>query len=221
MQPPDHRRASKFLPIGAGTLLLLVLFWNTATLQKKEEATLAAVAASVAVSAEAQPIEQKQYISPVRLIIPAISVDADIESVGLTPDGAMDVPKERASAAWFNRGPRPGEDGSAVINGHYGWKDGKASVFDTLHTLRAGDTIYVRDSIGDTTAFVVRELTYYNPKADASSVFNSDDGTAHLNLITCEGVWNAVSKSYSQRLVVFADKMLTAEIPVGQESVMR
>lgn len=221
MQPPDHRRVSKFLTVGAGILLLLMLFWNTATLQKKEEAPLAAVAASGAVPAEAQPIEQKQYPFPVRLIIPTISVDADIESVGLAPDGAMDVPKERASAAWFNRGPRPGEDGSAVINGHYGWKDGKASVFDTLHTLRAGDTIYVQDSIGGITAFVVRELTYYNPKANASAVFNSDDGTAHLNLVTCEGVWDAVSKNYSQRLVVFADKMLAAEIPVVQEFVMR
>jgi len=32
----------------------------------------------------------------------------------------MDLPKERANVAWFNLGPRPGENDSAVIAGHYG-----------------------------------------------------------------------------------------------------
>jgi len=34
----------------------------------------------------------------------------------------------------------------------------------------------------------------------------SSDAKAHLNLITCEGVWDKVSKSYSKRLVVFTDR---------------
>jgi len=33
----------------------------------------------------------------------------------------------------------------------------------------------------------------------------SNDGKAHLNLITCAGVWDEVEKSHSSRLVVFAD----------------
>jgi hypothetical protein len=38
-------------------------------------------------------------------------------------------------------------------------------------------------------------------------VFASNDGGAHLNLITCAGEWNKGKKSYSERLVVFADKV--------------
>ncbi|TSC81971.1 MAG: hypothetical protein G01um101420_754 [Parcubacteria group bacterium Gr01-1014_20] len=143
---------------------------------------------------------------PVRLKIPSINVDAPVEYVGLTPNGAMDAPKESANVAWFNQGPLPGESGSAVIAGHFGWKNGKASVFDDLHKLRKGDKLSVEDGKGAVTTFVVRESRRYDPKADASDVFGSSDGKTHLNLVTCEGVWDKASKTYSQRLVVFTDK---------------
>jgi len=151
---------------------------------------------------------QKQENSdlPVRLKIPGINIDAVLEHVGLTPLGAMDVPKNPADAAWFNLGPRPGVKGSAVISGHYGWKDGIPAVFDNLHKLREGDKIYVEDEKGAVTVFVVRESRKYDQNADASNVFGSSDGKAHLNLITCGGVWNKAQKSYSDRLVVFTDK---------------
>lgn len=143
---------------------------------------------------------------PVRLIIPNIKVDAPIEYVGLAPDGAMDVPKELANTAWFELGQRPGENGSAVIAGHYGWKNMERSVFDDLHTLRKGDKVYVEDDKGDILSFVVRDSRGYEPQADASAVFGSNDGKAHLNLVTCAGEWDQVSKTYSERLVVFTDR---------------
>jgi len=143
---------------------------------------------------------------PVRLKIPSIHVDVSVEYVGLTSDGAMDVPKERANVAWFTPGARPGESGSAVVAGHYGWKNGEGSAFDNLYKLRKGDKIYIEDNKGDIISFVVRESRRYDPKADASDVFDSSDGKSHLNLITCEGKWDTVSKTYSQRLVLFTDK---------------
>ncbi|PIZ82226.1 MAG: class F sortase, partial [Parcubacteria group bacterium CG_4_10_14_0_2_um_filter_41_6] len=41
---------------------------------------------------------------------------------------------------------------------------------------------------------------------DVPEVFNSSDGKAHLNLITCTGVWNKEDNAFSERLVVFTDK---------------
>jgi len=143
---------------------------------------------------------------PVRLKIPKINVDATIEFVGLTSDGAMDVPKDRGNVAWFELGQRPGENGSAVIAGHYGWKNKRGSAFDDLHKLRKGDELFIEDDNGVIISFVVREIRRYNPKADASFVFGSGDGDAHLNLVTCEGVWDEASNSYPERLVVFTDK---------------
>ena len=142
----------------------------------------------------------------VRLIIPKINVDAAIEYVGLTSQGAMGVPAGPTDVAWFDLGPRPGENGSAVIAGHEGWKDNIQAVFDNLYKLQIGDKIYVEDENGSTTTFVVREMQTYGENQDFSDVFRSSDGKAHLNLITCAGAWNKAQKSYSNRLVVFTDK---------------
>lgn len=144
---------------------------------------------------------------PIRLKIPKINVDAAIESIGLTPQGAMGTPKGGINVAWFNLGPRPGDNGSAVIAGHFGlWKNGKGSVFDNLYKLKKGDKLYIKDEKGTMITFVVRESRRYNPNADASDVFGSSDGKAHLNLVTCEGTWDKIRKTYSNRLIVFADK---------------
>jgi len=150
----------------------------------------------------------KQTISglPVRLTIPKINVDAAFEHVGLTSAGVLDTPKVPAHVAWFDKSPRPGEKGNSVVDGHYGWKDDIPAVFDALHQLQKGDMVYVVDDAGMTTAFTVRESRIYNENEDVSVLFGIDDGEAHLNLVTCGGVWNSTEKSYSTRLVVFTDK---------------
>lgn len=143
---------------------------------------------------------------PVRLSIPKINVDAMVEQVGFTSEWAMAVPKDHTNAAWFDLGPLPGERGSAVIAGHYGWRDGLPAVFDGLYKLQAGDKLYVEDEKGLINTFVVRTLRTYGESEAVPDVFSSSDGKAHLNLITCGGVWNQITKSYPSRLVVFTDK---------------
>jgi len=151
-------------------------------------------------------IEQTSPGLPVRLKIPKIKVNAAIEYVGLTSTVAVGVPAGPVKAAWYDLGPRPGEKGNAIIVGHFGWKNNIPAVFDNLSKLRKGDKILVEDDKGVSTSFIVREIKSYHEKAEAMDVFISKDGKQHLNLITCVGVWNKVSKSFSKRLVVFADK---------------
>jgi sortase A len=155
---------------------------------------------------EPEKQEELDPALPVRFRIPKINIDAAVERVGLTPEGDMDAPKGPASVAWYSQGPHPGEQGSAVVAGHFGWIDDIPAVFDNLHTLQPGDHVYVEDEKGATITFVVREFRMYNPNEEAVNVFGSNDGKAHLNLITCQGVWNKDQKSYSTRLVVFADQ---------------
>lgn len=161
------------------------------------------------INKESAPVvKQTSFGLPVNLIIPSIKVSSTIEYVGLTPAGAMDVPKNQANVAWLQTGTRPGETGTAVIDGHYGWKDKKPSAFDNLYKLRPGDKILVKDDKGVDIYFVVRELKRYSYSANAKAVFISDDNKSHLNLITCEGTWNKTLKGFSTRLVVFTDKMI-------------
>ncbi|MDP3962429.1 MAG: class F sortase [bacterium] len=144
---------------------------------------------------------------PARLVIPSIGVDTDIESVGLTAKGALDVPEDITNAGWFNDGPKPGKIGNAVIDGHYGWKDKIPAVFDNLRDVKRGDKIYVIDERGASTTFIVKEIRTYGEAENAPEIFVSTDGESHLNLITCHGSWNRAKQSYVDRLVVFADKV--------------
>ncbi|MDO8499581.1 MAG: class F sortase [bacterium] len=143
---------------------------------------------------------------PVRLKIPKININAVIEQVGILPDGSMGVPKLPRNTAWFKLGPRPGEVGSAVIDGHINWWNGATAVFAKLNKLKPGDKITVLDDKKNAITFVVKKTRLYGAKEDASDVFSSGDGRAHLNLITCGGVWNKRAKEYSKRLVVFTDR---------------
>lgn len=143
--------------------------------------------------------------APVRLKIPVIGVDSAIEDAFITPDGRMDVPLGSVNVAWFALGPHPGQKGSAVIGGHFGIKNNIPFVFYKLNELKIGDKVYVVDDKGNNIAFKVQSIKSFGRNDDATTVFTSEDGLAHLNLITCEGIWNRVNNSYPQRLVVFTD----------------
>lgn len=145
---------------------------------------------------------------PKRLTIPSIDIDAAIAYVGITSDGSMDISPNQDDVAWYKLGPRPGENGNAVIAGHYGSLNGKFSVFSNLSQLHKGDKLQVQDYKGRVVTFAVRESRLYKPAADATDVFNSKDSKSHLNLITCEGSWNQAKESYSDRRVVFTDKVV-------------
>lgn len=142
-----------------------------------------------------------------RLIIPIINVDTLVESLGLLPNGEIDTPDGPYNASWYNLGPKPGDIGSAIITGHYGWKDGIPAVFDNLSKLKIGDIINFKNDKGEILIFIVREIHVFGEYEDATRVFISSDNKAHLNLITCGGVWDKIRKSYSNRLVVFTDKI--------------
>jgi len=142
---------------------------------------------------------------PVRLKIPRMDVDAAVQYVGVTADGAMAVPNNIVDVGWFDLGPRPGEIGSAVIAGHFNGQKGEAGVFTNLRQVQTGDIVYVEDEQGVSTAFVVRENRIYTA-GYADAVFSQHD-RAHLNLVTCDGVWDTTTHSYTKRLVVFADKI--------------
>ena len=145
--------------------------------------------------------------SPVRLEIPKINISANLDYVSLTPQGALGVPAVPMNAGWFDKGPRPGEKGSAVIDGHFGWKDHIPAVFDHLSALKKGDRLYVVDERGARIAFAVSQTRLYASDGVVPAIFRSSDGKSHLNLITCDGTWNEAQHSFSNRLVVFADKV--------------
>ena len=142
---------------------------------------------------------------PVRLIIPAIGVNANIQSIGLfwNGDGEMGIPTNFTDVAWYNGGPRPGMPGSAVIDGHFDGRNVKEAVFYNLGNLKPGDMVDVVDASGTTWQFQVTRIADYAYNATTTDIFTSDDSAAHLNLITCAGDWIKSQNVYDERVVVF------------------
>lgn len=143
---------------------------------------------------------------PILIRIPAINISAKFEYTGITSSGEMEAPKDPAKVGWYKLGPIPGEIGSSVIAGHFGYKNNIPAVFDSLSNIKIGDKIYVEDGNKNIIIFIVKEIKNYKYIENAFHVFNSNDGLSHLSLITCGGVWDNLLKSYSNRLVVFSDR---------------
>jgi hypothetical protein len=141
--------------------------------------------------------------APVRLQIPSIGVSTNLVPLGLNPDGSMQVPTKWEEAGWYARGPRPGEDGPAVIAGHVDSTSGPA-VFFRLHDLRAGDQVLVTRADHSVVRFVIDGLQQF-PKASfpTAAVFGATPGPT-LRLITCTGAFDETARSYLDNLVAFA-----------------
>ncbi len=140
-----------------------------------------------------------------RLLIPAIGVDAPIESVGQDALGRMGVPSinQWNDVGWYQNGTVPGSQGSAVIDGHLDTNTGAPAVFWKLSALHIGDVVSIRDKAGHKAQFRVFKLqSYALDQAPLEQIFTKNDGT-YLNLITCSGTWDYSQNQFKQRLVVF------------------
>jgi len=147
----------------------------------------------------------KQVGVPASLSIAAINVETVIKPAGLTASGDMAIAENPKEVAWYRYGPRPGEKGSAVIAGHYGWKSGVPSIFNDVNKLKKGDRISVTTANEAVVTFAVTHTRTYFPKEDARDVFVSTDGVVRLNLITCQGDWSDAAETYSERLVIYSE----------------
>ena len=143
---------------------------------------------------------------PVRLLIPAIQVDAAVQQVGNASDGGMDVPGEWADVGWYGLGFRPGDRGSAVMAGHLDSTTGRA-VFWDLNRLRTGDKVQVRNDDGSQLTFAVVSTDLYAfDDAPLQKIFGPSD-VPGLNLVTCNGAFDWRTSNYNKRLVVYTRQM--------------
>jgi Sortase domain len=148
---------------------------------------------------------------PVTLRIPAIGLAVFLGStLGLNPDGSVQVPTGTAQPGWFGLGPTPGQLGSAVILGHVDSYQGPG-VFFLLRTLAAGDQVDVGLADGTTAQFTVNSIVQYSKQQFPAPQVYSSHGSSALQLVTCGGVFDSQTGSYLSNVVVYTS--LTAVIP--------
>jgi len=141
-------------------------------------------------------------ITPSRLRIPTIGVDAPIGAVGLRSDGSMDVPNNLWTSSWLASGPRPGQAGNAVIAAHRGV--GTPALFSHLENVQPGDRIYVSDAAGNELVYEVTRVASLDLSASTQVAVFGPSTAQQLVLITCFGRYMAGPRTYDHRLVVFS-----------------
>lgn len=140
---------------------------------------------------------------PTRLIIPSLSIDANVQYVTINAKGNMGTPNNFTDVSWYKPGTVPGQLGSAVMAGHVDNGLSLAGVFKHLDTIQVGADVYVKQASGAQLHFIVERVVHYPYTAvPAQEVFNTHDAK-RLNLITCVGAWVPGQKTYDERLVVY------------------
>ena len=125
------------------------------------------------------------------------------EIVSRLPDGSLQVPKDWDTAGWYDKGPRPGQPGPAVILGHVDSKTGPA-VFYRLRALRPPDIVRVGLADGRTLVFRVQRVERYPKDEFPTEAVYFPTLNRELRLITCGGEFDYAAKSYRDNIVVYA-----------------
>ena len=140
---------------------------------------------------------------PVSVSIPRLDINqAPVDPVGVADNGDMEIP-EAERIGWYEFGPEPGQDGSAVLAGHISY-NGTPGVFRYLEDTEVGDLVTVEFDDGTEQTFEIIERAQYN-KVDLplQRVF-AKDGSPVLTLITCGGAFNSSLRSYEDNTVAYA-----------------
>jgi hypothetical protein len=141
-------------------------------------------------------------VAPVRLRIPAIGLDAPIDSVGVDRAGLLAVP-DPERVGWYGHGPTPGGTGASVLAAHVDLGH-VAGVFHRLDTAIAGDEVIVDFADGSSRTFeVVSDVLYDKTALPADELFRRD-GPPVIHLITCGGAYDAAARHYLGNRVVTA-----------------
>jgi Sortase domain len=155
-------------------------------------------------SARLEDFPVRTAAKPVALTIDAIEVTADVVPVGVDADTmAMEVPPIASVVAWYEHGPSPGQEGSAVIAGHVDF-NGKHGVFFHLQEVPLGSTARVDFDDGSSKTFVIDALRSYSKDSLPTAEMFRRQGPPGLVLVTCGGDYNRRTRQYADNIVLFA-----------------
>lgn len=155
--------------------------------------------------------------APLALAIPAIGVQSPLLHLGLTAEGALEVPTPGPhynEAGWYRYSPAPGSLGPAVIAGHVDSAAAGPSVFFRLGSLRPRDTVLITRADGSVAVFAVDDVRRYPKSRFPSQLVYGNTNRAALRLITCGGPFDRVSGHYLDNIVVLASLVK----PTGQSA---
>jgi sortase (surface protein transpeptidase) len=191
--------------VGVTLLVMAGIAGSTAPAQSVGAVTLATAGPSPADDVpQFHSVRSYQSVAlPVRLRIPAVGINSSLLRLGLAADGTIAAPGQWQLAGWYDQGPRPGQEGPAVIVGHVDSRSGPA-VFYRLTELRPGTPVYVDRADGSSVRFrVTGHLEVPKSQFPADLMYAPTLQTL-LRLVTCGGSFDSSTGHYRDNIVVSA-----------------
>ncbi len=144
--------------------------------------------------------------TPTTISIPRIGVNAEMMTLGMNPDGTIQVPplEQAMKAGWYAPGPSPGEVGNAVVVGHVDSAELGPAVFFNLGSLHKGDTINVVRADASTVTFTVDEVKSYPKTAFPTELVYGPSDKPSLRVVTCGGQFDQTVGGYLNNVIAFA-----------------
>ena len=161
-------------------------------------------ASATAVKQAKEPILSLPASQPVRIIIPAIGVNAPVVPVSKTA-GSVGTPPltNHDLAGWYDGSVTPGQTGPSLIDGHIDGY-GLASLFYRVPALKTGDVIRVLRKDGETASFKVTWVQVVAKTAFPWKAVLGWTSYPSLRLVTCGGPFNSLTGHYVENVIVYA-----------------
>ncbi|WP_445155877.1 class F sortase [Arthrobacter sp. Hor0625] len=152
----------------------------------------------------APPAAAPRDPAPRLLTVAGTTIRMRIVEVGVSPDGAMQIPDPFEEAGWYRFGPAPGAAaGAAVLAAHVDTTS-EAAPFSQLKTLPPGTLVTVDRQGAPPVRFrVVRVELMAKDAFDGAAVFRRG-GPHELKLVTCGGRWLDEQQNYGDNVIVTA-----------------
>lgn len=146
------------------------------------------------------PADHPKYIA-----IPEINGSGCVVQVGIDQHGAIAVPDNIYTAAWYVNSVLPGQPGLSVIDGHISGRYNQDAIFQHLNQLKSGDQFTITLGSGVVLRYQVFKEQLV-PLDSAVGILLTKDPTvtSQLNLITCGGVYDKKIGLYDHRVIVSA-----------------
>lgn len=144
---------------------------------------------------------------PVSMSIPSLGVKSSLITLGLNPDGTVQVPDLNdpdSKAGWYKNSPTPGSVGPAIILGHIDSKKYGPGVFYNLGNLKPGQEVDITRKDGTVAVFKIDGVRSYPKDSFPTKDVYGNIDHAGLRLITCGGTFDVDKGSYENNIVAYA-----------------
>jgi LPXTG-site transpeptidase (sortase) family protein len=143
--------------------------------------------------------------APVRVVIPAIGVNAPVTPEGTDATGVLELPPltEQNIAGWWDGGAAPGQDGPAVIAGHVDNTAGPL-VFWRLRQIKPGD---IAETEPGNLRFEVTKVTQVSKTTFPTDEVYGPTPDPELRLISCGGAFDRATGHYLSNVIVYATEV--------------